>query len=126
MYKKRLLREAKKNQEKNDYYYVQPLKDDLMTWHFTFKGLEGTDYEGGIYHGYFKISPEYPITPPDFYFLNENGRYSINKKICTNFTSYHRESWTPAWTIATMLKAIIAHFETEDTGIGSIKKTKVE
>ena len=97
-----------------------------MTWHFTFKGLQGTVYEGGIYHGYFKISNEYPITPPDFYFLNENGRYTINKKICTNFTSYHKESWTPAWTIATMLKAIIAHFETEDTGIGSIKKTKEE
>ena len=56
--------------------------------------------------------------------MNENGRYQINKKICTNFTSYHKESWTPAWTIATMLKAIIAHFEVEDSGIGSIKKDK--
>lgn len=37
-----------------------------------------------------------------------------------SITSYHKEEWTPAWTMRTMMEAIIAHFVVEDKGIGSI------
>ena len=63
------------------------------------------------------------MSPPDIYFMNENGRYQTNKKICLTITSYHKESWSPAWTLRTMTAAIIAYFVTEDNGIGSIKNT---
>lgn len=42
------------------------------------------------------------MSPPDIYFMTENGRYQTNKKICLNITSYHKESWSPAWTLRTM------------------------
>lgn len=35
-------------------------------------------------------------------------------------TSYHKEEWSPAWSMRTMMEAIIAHFVVEDNGIGSL------
>ena len=43
-----------------------------------------------------------------------------------NITSYHKEEWSPAWSLRTMMQAIIGHFVVEDRGIGSITKSKEE
>ena len=122
-YIKRLHKERDENAKGHKIFYIQPLKDNLYTWHFTIKGIEGTPYEGGIFHGYFEIPIDYPMSPPNIYFLNESGRYQTNTKICMSITSYHKEEWSPAWTMRTMMEAIIAHFAVEDNGIGSIKNT---
>ena len=106
----RLLKEKKDNLKGFDNFYIQPLDNNLFCWHFTFKGQEGTDYEGGLYHGYFEIPNDYPLAPPNIFFLNENGRYKVNTKICMNITSHHKEEWTPAWTLRTMMQAIVAYF----------------
>ena len=65
--------------------------------------MEGSPYEGGLYHGYFEIPHDYPMSPPNIYFMNESGRYLPNKKVCMNITSYHKEEWSPAWCLRTML-----------------------
>ena len=106
----RLLKEKKVNMNGYENFYIQPLPKNLYEWHFTLKGAEGSVYEGGLYHGYFQIPKDYPLAPPNIYFLNRSGRYEINKKICMNITSYHKEEWTPAWTLRTMMQAIGAHF----------------
>jgi ubiquitin-conjugating enzyme E2 J1 len=125
-YQKRLLKEKEENKNGFEYFYIQPLQNDLFKWHFTVKGVEGSIYEGGLYHGYFDIPHDYPLSPPNIYFLNENGRYETNKKICMNITSYHKEEWSPAWTLRTMMQAVNAHFVVEDKGIGSIQKSDQE
>lgn len=84
-------------------------------------GPKDTVYEGGVYHGYFEIPFNYPLGPPNIYFMNPNGRYQINKKICMTITSYHKEQWSPAWSLRTMMMAMMAHFVVEDKGIGSIR-----
>ncbi len=124
MYTKRLNKEKKENSKGNSNFYIQPLPKDLFKWHFTLLGPEGSPYEGGLYHGYFDIPQDYPMSPPNIYFLNDSGRYLPNKKICMNITSYHKEEWSPAWTLRTMMHAISGHFLVEDNGIGSIKKSK--
>ena len=106
----RLLKEKKVNKDGYENFYIQPLQSNLFEWHFTLKGAKGSSYEGGLYHGYFQIPKDYPLAPPNIYFLNKSGRYEINKKICMNITSYHKEEWTPAWTLRTMMQAIGAHF----------------
>jgi ubiquitin-conjugating enzyme E2 J1 len=35
----------------SDRYYAAPLDNDMFEWHFTIRGADGTDFEGGIYHG---------------------------------------------------------------------------
>ena len=120
---KRLLKEKEENSTPGECFYIQPLKDDLHKWHFTILGSKDSVYEGGLYHGYFVLPPDYPLSPPDIYYLNENGRYKINTKICMTITSYHKEAWTPAWTLRTMMEAVNAYFILEDNGIGSIKES---
>ena len=119
-YTKRLLKEKEDNAKGHGNFFIYPLPDDLYRWHFTIKGITGTQYEGGLYNGYFEVPFDYPMSPPNIYFLNQSGRYETNKKICMSITSYHKEEWSPAWSMRTMVEAIIAHFVVEDKGIGSI------
>ena len=50
------------------------------------------------------------MSPPDIYFYNESGRYQINTKICLNITSYHKDTWSPAWGLKTIMEAFTAYF----------------
>ncbi len=43
-------------------------------------------------------------------FLTPSGRFDINVDVCLSVTKYHKEEWQAAWTIRTMLEAIIAFF----------------
>jgi ubiquitin-conjugating enzyme E2 J1 len=57
-----------KNQ--SEYFTAYPIKDDLFTWHFTIRGPDGTEFEGGLYHGVIKLPTSYPLKPPNIMFLN--------------------------------------------------------
>jgi ubiquitin-conjugating enzyme E2 J2 len=37
---------------------------NLLEWHFVLTGAEGTDFEGGVYHGRLVFPPTYPFKPP--------------------------------------------------------------
>lgn len=52
------------------YQYFFKLQDDLFTWHFTIRGPDDTEFEGGIYHGVIKLPTSYPLKPPSIMFLN--------------------------------------------------------
>ncbi len=114
------------NQTPSEFFYIQPLQNDMFKWHFTMRGMPGTCYEGGLYHGYFDIPHDYPLAPPNIYFMNQSGRYQPNTKICLTITSYHKEEWTPAWTLRTMMEAVCAYFTVDDSGIGSLKSSDNE
>ncbi len=124
MYKKRLMYEKKQNSKVQERFYIQPLDGDIYTWHFTILGCPDSPYEKGVYHGYFKIPADYPMSPPDIYFMNQSGRFHTNKKICLNITSYHKEQWNPAWTLRTMMHALGTQFLVEDGAIGSLRNSK--
>ena len=126
LFRKRLLKEMKDNEKGFKEFYIKPINDKFSIWHFTMKGPEDTPYSKGYYHGYFTIPDDYPMSPPDLYFLTKNGRYETNKKICLTITSYHKETWSPAWNFQTMMRAIRSYFIVEDSGIGSIKRGKEE
>ena len=44
-------------------------QDNLFEWHFTIRGPEGTEFDGGVYHGRIVLPPDYPMKPPSIYFL---------------------------------------------------------
>lgn len=119
--KQRIMAEAKKlRQEKLSYLAAAPLEDDIYTWHFTFQGPENTDFHEGIYHGQILLPYEYPFKPPDIVFMNKNGRFETNTKICLTITQYHPEEWNSAWTIRTMLEAVVSLFAENIQGIGAL------
>ena len=106
----------------NCEFTAAPLPGNLFEWHFTIRGPTETPYENGIYHGKIILPSNWPMSPPDIYFLTENGRFAINKKICLTITSFHKEEWVPSWTFETILQAIISMFPVPTPGaIGSIE-----
>ena len=42
---------------------------NLFEWHFTIRGPTETPYENGIYHGKIVLPNNWPMSPPDIYFL---------------------------------------------------------
>ena|SRR3990167_357765 len=116
---RRLINEQKKvNETKSPHFFVAPLPNNMFEWHFTIRGSKGTDYEGGLYHGKITLPDEYPFKAPDMTFLNKNGRFETGKNVCLSITSYHNESWTPAWNVITIIEAVGAFFLVEENGIG--------
>ncbi len=89
-------------------YTASPIKDDLYCWHFTIRGPSDTSFENGIYHGVIKLPYSYPNKPPNIMFLTPSGRFEVNSNICLSITKFHTEEWQSAWTIRSMLEAIIA------------------
>jgi ubiquitin-conjugating enzyme E2 J1 len=88
----------------------------MHTRHFTIRGADGTEFEGGIYHGRILLPPEYPFKPPHIIFLTPSGRFETNTKICLSFSAYHPELWQPAWGIRLILEALISFLPTPASG----------
>lgn len=104
--------------------------DDLSIWFFIIYDLKDTDYEGGLYLGKCLLPSKYPFKAPDFEILTPNGRFEINKKLCTSFSGYHQELYNPSWNIASMCAGLIS-FMTDSydlqssKGIGGIESTSL-
>ncbi|CAD8189873.1 unnamed protein product [Paramecium pentaurelia] len=121
---KRIIKELE--QLRNDpplSFVAQCINNNLYEWHFTIRGPEDSDYSEGIYHGKIELPVDYPIKPPNIFFLTPNGRFEVKTKICLNITKFHPENWNPSWTIRTMIEGIIQHFHVKDFAVGSIQYT---
>ncbi|CAG8482919.1 12147_t:CDS:2 [Funneliformis mosseae] len=125
---KRLLQEARElQQDKCSDYNAQPLEDNLFEWHFVIRGPDGTEFEGGRYHGRILLPSEYPFKPPNLMLMTPNGRFELNKKICLSITGYHPEYWLPAWGIRTVLLGLLGFMTTKSNGaIGGIDYSESE
>ncbi|OHT15443.1 hypothetical protein TRFO_14035 [Tritrichomonas foetus] len=105
-------------------FVASPLDGDLYCWHFTIKGPKDSPFEGGIYHGQINFPIRYPYEPPDIKFFTPNGRFQTNTEICLNITSFHKETWKPAWDIRTALLSIIAFMPTDpENAVGSMNRS---
>jgi ubiquitin-conjugating enzyme E2 J1 len=58
-------------------------------------------------------------------FFTPSGRFEVNTKICLSFTNYHPEYWQPAWTIESILLAIVSFMPVEEDipGVGAMNIT---
>mmetsp|Transcript_5434 Transcript_5434/g.6944 ORF Transcript_5434/g.6944 Transcript_5434/m.6944 type:complete len:388 (-) Transcript_5434:168-1331(-) len=111
----------------SDRYHAAPLENDMFVWHFTIRGADGTDFEGGVYHGKILLPAEYPFKPPNIMFLTPSGRFETNIKVCLSFSAYHPELWQPAWGIRLILEALVSFLPTKGDGaIGALDWTSEE
>lgn len=95
-----------------------PLATNLRHWHFSVRGVKGSIYESGIYHGRIILPKDYPFSPPRVQFLTPNGRFKTEKDICLSASNYHPESWTPRWTVLAFVHALRHHMTTSPQEIG--------
>jgi ubiquitin-conjugating enzyme E2 J1 len=107
--------------EPSDRYHAAPLENDMFEWHFTIRGAQDTDFEGGFYHGRILLPPEYPFKPPNIIFLTPSGRFETGVKVCLSFSAYHPELWQPAWGIRLILEALVSFLPSPaDGAIGAL------
>ena len=108
---KRLQKEHKQSLTPHNDLVLKPVSRCLRRWHFTFKGPRQSVYEEGIYHGLLVLPKTYPYSPPDILLFTRSGRYQIRKRLCLNVTSFHKEEWSPVWTLEQIVRAFRSNFE---------------
>jgi ubiquitin-protein ligase len=106
--------------ESDKYKYVRigPLGKNLLQWHFSVTGPPNSEYEGGIYHGRVLLPKDYPASPPRIQVLTPSGRFITGEDICLSASSFHPESWTPRWTVLSLVDALRLHMLTTANEIG--------
>ena len=100
------------------------------------QGPPETPYEGGRFVFKLQLPPEYPLKPPAILALTPNGRW-VNRhpvrrlpfttrrekardrrfetgvRICTTFSDFHPETWSPSYNLSTILKSLISFMADE-------------
>lgn len=102
---------------------LMPLKKNLLEWHFSMTGVEGSSYEGGVYHGRILLHPDYPRKAPSIRLYTPNGRWNINQDICLSASAYHPEAWIPTWNLRTLVLSLRGFMLTQPREIGAISTT---
>lgn len=109
-----------------EYNYVRlgPMGKNLLRWHFSVLGPSNSDYENGIYHGRVLLPKDYPGSPPRVQMLTPSGRFVTGEDICLSASAYHPETWTPRWTVLSLVDALRLHMLTSPNEIGGVDATK--
>ncbi|KAF7716817.1 Ubiquitin-conjugating enzyme E2 [Penicillium ucsense] len=106
----RLIRELKEySKSPNEaLLHLGPVDDeDLLRWEAVLKGVNGTPYEGGLWHLRISIPPNYPLAPPTIHFTTRISHPNISfttGEIC--LTLLTTEHWSPVYTLSSTLTAI--------------------
>lgn len=97
---------------------ARPLESNILEWRFLIKGSD--DYEGGYYHGKLIFPPQYPMKPPGIMFFTPSGRFEINKRVCLTISDFHPETWSPLWTVGSILTGIVSFMNSDEITTGGL------
>jgi ubiquitin-conjugating enzyme E2 J2 len=70
--------------------------DNINSVYIRLLGSKNTPFEGGEYILKLELNKDWPFYPPNFSMLTPSGRFEIGKDICTSFSKYHPQGWSPA------------------------------
>lgn len=104
-----------------EYITAKPLEKDILEWHYVMAGPPDTPYEGGEYHGRLRFPKDYPFAPPAIQMITPNGRFQVNKDICTSMSNYHPNTWNPAWSVATILTGLLSMMTSDEMTTGAVE-----
>ncbi|KAL7428000.1 hypothetical protein ACHAXH_003377 [Discostella pseudostelligera] len=104
----------------NNYIRIGPYGKNLLRWHFSVAGPANSVYAQGIYHGAILLPRDYPASPPRVRLLTPSGRFMVDVDICLTASNYHPESWTPRWTVVSLVQALRVHMLTSPAEIGGV------
>ena len=110
----------------NNYVRIGPFGNNLLRWHFSVSGPPSSDFANGIYHGRVLLPKDYPGSPPRIQVLTPSGRFLPGQDICLSASSFHPESWTPRWTVLSLVDALRLHMLTQANEIGGMNSTPQE
>eukprot|EP00586_Coscinodiscus_wailesii_P014943 CAMPEP_0172504856 /NCGR_PEP_ID=MMETSP1066-20121228/181846_1 /TAXON_ID=671091 /ORGANISM="Coscinodiscus wailesii, Strain CCMP2513" /LENGTH=345 /DNA_ID=CAMNT_0013281231 /DNA_START=67 /DNA_END=1101 /DNA_ORIENTATION=+ len=109
------------NPTDGEYVRLGPFQGNLLRWHFSITGPANSVYEGGLYHGRVLLPRNYPGSPPRVQLLTPSGRFQPGADICLTASNFHPETWTPRWTILSLVNALRLHMLTPANEIGGVQ-----
>ena len=120
--KGRLITSSTTNRDSTDVKVIVlgPLATNLRHWHFSFRGVKNSLYESGIYHGRILLPKDYPKSPPRVQLMTPSGRFKPFADICLSASAFHPESWTPQWTVLSLVHGLRLHMLTNPQEIGGV------
>jgi ubiquitin-conjugating enzyme E2 R len=95
-----------------------PDESNLFEWDCYIEGPKDTPYEGGIFKARMKFPEDYPMSPPELYFISEMWHPNVFKdgKVCISILhppsedplsgELPEERWRPTQTVATILLSV--------------------
>lgn len=104
----------------NNFIRIGPYGKNLLRWHFSVAGPANSVYSQGIYHGAILLPRNYPASPPRIRLLTPSGRFIVDCDVCLTASNYHPESWTPRWTVVSLVQALRLHMLTSPSEIGGM------
>eukprot|EP00984_Skeletonema_dohrnii_P002774 scaffold957_cov125-Skeletonema_dohrnii-CCMP3373.AAC.2 len=108
------------NTTSSGYVRIGPFGKNLLRWHFSVAGPANSVYENGIYHGRVLLPKDYPASPPRVQMITPSGRFIPGHDICLSASSYHPETWTPRWTVLSLVDGLRLHMLTTANEIGGV------
>ncbi|KEG13145.1 ubiquitin-conjugating enzyme E2 [Trypanosoma grayi] len=106
--------------EPKPFCLTTPSSRSILLWYFILSGPADTPYEGGRYFGKLVFPPNYPLKPPDIFFLTPNGRFKTDTSICLSMSSYHPEEWSPLWGVGTILTGLLSFMIEDEPTTGGV------
>ncbi|ETO30530.1 ubiquitin-conjugating enzyme E2 [Reticulomyxa filosa] len=92
-----------------DYITAMPIDDKpLNQWKAFIKGPADTPYENGVFELEINFCDEYPFKPPKVRFVTKIWHVNISQKNGFISLDLLQNNWSPAWTVGTMLLAIMS------------------
>ncbi|KAL6279618.1 hypothetical protein ACE6H2_016499 [Prunus campanulata] len=119
-----LLKQEMKKMQSNpsDDLKFLVLTGNKYDWQFAIRGPNGTEFEGGIYHGRIQFPEKYPYSNPILTLLTPNGRFETQ----TDISSCDIWGWGP-FSVQITLHALIESLPTDPDGAwGSVEYDKEE
>lgn len=100
---------------------------DMKNVYFLISGPTDSPFQGGEYVIHLELTEKYPMEPPSFRMLTPNGRFILGSKICTSFSNFHKESWSPCYNFNTIIKSLISFMlDTDTSHVGAMQSSTEE
>ncbi len=80
----------------------------------TISGPPGSPFEGGRFEMELEVPENYPLTPPKAKFVTKVFHPNVHFKTGEICLDILKTAWTPAWTLQSVCRAIIALLEDPD------------
>ena len=103
-----------------------PDEANMLEWHYVIEGPPDTPYAGGVYHGLLRFPPEFPLKPPSIIMFTESGRFQPGARVCLTMSDYHPETWSPLWTVSTILSGLLSFMIEDEGAVGTVQATAEE
>jgi peroxin-4 len=104
----RLMKEFREASQSKDTDIRLSVQDNLYKWTAHIQGPPGTPFDGGTFVVQLDVMEDYPLRAPKARFVTKIFHPNIHFKSGEVCLDILKTAWTPAWTLQSVCRAIIA------------------